>query len=289
MKRITLVCSQWILLLLVCSSCDFYGSTVPISTPEKIASASRLTGKWLLIDDKGPYSYPAVEVQLLPFDELEYVATVLLKERQDSGIMKVETFRVHTSLVDDQLYLNVSKLDKNREGYVFIKLEELREDSARITFIIDSIKTEFQSSFEFKSFLRSAQQARDTSFFSESFIYIRPHALTWDKVNKEAPISSFRRFYSIPRMDEEQFRGLSHEETTALVEHSDTLALPEVKANFEQFYYAKDRGIFKRSRYGVIELNSGQYIKVKYEEGMATLKDFSSEITYLRKPSAKNR
>ncbi|MEL6655358.1 MAG: hypothetical protein AAFP77_02785 [Bacteroidota bacterium] len=282
MKAPTRICSLLMLLsALICTSCDSYFSNVPISLSDERWIHNELSGNWILVEDKSPYSHPILEVRLSQLDEKEYIATVLYKKSQDRGILEVETYRVHNSLVDGKTYLNLSQLGGDLVQYAFIQLEDVREDSVVITFITDSLETKFKSSAEFKAFLQIAQKSGDTSFFSQRYTYIRPQALTWEKVNKEVPISSFSRFFSINKMDEDRFRDLTDEEIKTIVGVSDTLTLERVKANFGQLYYAKGKGIFKRPRYGVVELNSGRYIKVKYEEGMSTLQDLSSEITYL--------
>ena len=153
--------------------CDHYTSEIPISDSKHSQIDTNAIGAWATFNKEGKLDW-AIKINSL--NEHEYILNVISFTEEGERLDIYDNYVAHSSLINNQLYINLRALDcKEKEKYIFYKYE-LKEDSL-ITSLLskEKFKEKFKSSKEFKKYVKKNSQIFDKAFEQDfRFVKINP-------------------------------------------------------------------------------------------------------------------
>ncbi|MEO0683683.1 MAG: hypothetical protein AAFY76_01200 [Cyanobacteria bacterium J06649_11] len=269
-------------ILLFLTTCNVYESNVPISDPKRSSINEEWLGNWVGLDENEFIIYPIFAVDLQAFNEQEYVASLTEYSRKGNSIRAVSTYKVFNSELKSHQYLNVYPLRGDNDKYLLYVIEEDFTDSIHVRVLTDSLRTEFETPTALENYLINNQEEVESEIWSEIIPFYRRRILTWDYLNKVNKSSTFSRFYDLGDLDEEYFLNLSDNEIDELIIDSKEVQINSVQNFFKNLRRTQGWTWFwKVPRYAVIKLESGKYIKIKYDECGPLIRDLTNDIGYV--------
>lgn len=157
--------------ILVFTSCNHYESKIPISSSNNSKIDTNLLGEWTLSSENDKEKASGY-LDVIPFNDTEYL--IQLYEIADSSkyIKSILNFRMYSSLVQKNEYLNVQFIGSNKEKeFMIYRIKAISGNRYKIFFLSrEQFNTEFKDSKDFYEYIEQHHKEFEKAFEVEGIL-----------------------------------------------------------------------------------------------------------------------
>ena len=148
-----LIKAALIMLLMILSGCNWYTSTVPISSDKGSQIDSKALGGWAIVENDSLMA--AIDIEA--YDDKNYIISYVELDHDDNNISLLENFAAHHSRVKNFDYVNLRILEGEDIGKFYFIRYEIEGDSLFFSTLDADFDQEFTSSRKFKKYIEKNQ------------------------------------------------------------------------------------------------------------------------------------